>query len=76
MLNRSARAARVAPPEEVVLTTKDNVRLGATYYPSSLGREAVPIVLLHDYKEGRTVFNHWPRHCNHRPILDSIRTPC
>ena len=53
----SARAARVAAPEEVVLTTKDNVRLGATYYPSSLGREAVPIVLLHDYKEGRTVFN-------------------
>lgn len=50
-------AARPAPPEEIYLTTKDNVRLAATYYPSNVGRDAVPIVMLHDYKEGRTIFN-------------------
>jgi len=50
----SRRAAR---PEELKLTTKDGVRLAVTYYPSSKGKEAVPIVMLHDFKESRTVFN-------------------
>jgi pimeloyl-ACP methyl ester carboxylesterase len=49
--------ARGAAPENVMITTKDNVRLGATYFPSTLGRDAVPIVILHGYKEGRTAFN-------------------
>lgn len=48
---------RVAPPQEVLLTTKDDVTLAATYYKSSKGREAVPIVMLHDHKEQRTIFN-------------------
>ncbi len=48
---------RAPPPEELKLTTLDGVKLAATYYPSNLGREAVPIVLLHDFKESRTVFN-------------------
>lgn len=51
------RSARPAPPEEVFLTTKDNVRLAATYYRSNAGRDAVPIVMLHDYKERRTNFD-------------------
>ncbi len=51
------RSGRAAPPEELKLTTKDGVRLAVTYYPSSLGKEAVPIVMLHDFKESRTVFN-------------------
>lgn len=50
-------AYRAPPPEELKLTTKDGVKLSATYYPSSLGKEAVPIVMLHDFKESRTVFN-------------------
>ncbi len=51
------RAARPAPPENVSFTTKDNVRLRGTYYRSSAGREAVPIVMLHDSKESRTIFS-------------------
>ncbi len=57
----SGRNARAPAPEDIVLTTKDNVRLGATYFRSTLGREAVPIVLIHEYKEGRTVFNNLAR---------------
>ena len=53
----SARPVRPAPPEEVSLTTKDNVRLAATYYRSNAGRDAVPIVMLHDYKESRAIFD-------------------
>jgi len=43
--------------ERVSLTTKDGVRLKGTFYQSDLGKEAVPIVMLHDFKESRTVFN-------------------
>lgn len=39
------------------MRTKDGVRLKATFYASELGKEAVPIVMLHDFKESRTVFN-------------------
>lgn len=51
------RSFRASAPEEIKLTTKDGVKLAATYYPSSLGKEAVPVVMLHDFKESRTVFN-------------------
>ncbi|MCH7753210.1 MAG: alpha/beta hydrolase [Planctomycetes bacterium] len=51
------RSSRAPAPEEIKLTTRDGVKLSATYYPSSLGKEAVPIIMLHDFKESRTVFN-------------------
>ena len=53
----SAASAQAPAPEEIKLTTRDGVKLSATYYPSRLGKEAVPIVMLHDFKESRTVFN-------------------
>ncbi len=49
--------AQTNDTENVKLKTKDGVKLGATYYPSNLGRQAVPIVMLHDHKESRAVFN-------------------
>ena len=50
------RGAAVAS-ETVKLTTKDGVLLKASYYRSDLGKDAVPVVMLHDFKESRTVFN-------------------
>lgn len=43
--------------EDISLTTKDGVQLKATFYASSMGREAVPIVMLHDQKESRALFS-------------------
>ncbi|NOY29607.1 MAG: alpha/beta hydrolase [Planctomycetes bacterium] len=50
-------SARAAETEEVKLKTKDGVKLAATFFPSKLGQEAVPIVMLHDDQESRAVFN-------------------
>ncbi len=44
-------------PEPVKMRTKDGVLLKGSFYPSSMGRDAVPVVLLHDFKESREVFN-------------------
>jgi len=52
-----ASAQRRDSSEDVKLRTKDGVLLKATFYPSELGKEAVPIVMLHDLKESRKVFN-------------------
>jgi pimeloyl-ACP methyl ester carboxylesterase len=48
------RPGRVPPPEEVSLTTKDGVQIRITYYPSTAGQQAVPVILLHDYNESRS----------------------
>jgi pimeloyl-ACP methyl ester carboxylesterase len=39
--------------QEESLTTKDGVLLKATYYPSKEGKDAVPVILLHDHKGSR-----------------------
>ena len=44
-------------PQIQELTTSDGVRLVATYYPSKLGKKATPVLMLHDWKESRTVFD-------------------
>jgi pimeloyl-ACP methyl ester carboxylesterase len=44
-------------PQIQELITRDGVRLVATYYPSKLGKKATPVLLLHDWKESRTVFD-------------------
>jgi pimeloyl-ACP methyl ester carboxylesterase len=51
-------------PQIQELTTRDGVRLVATYYPSKLGKKATPVLLLHDWKESRTVFDSLARKLN------------
>lgn len=44
-------------PRTEVLETKDGVQLKATYYPSDVGKEAVPVILIHDFQGNRNVFD-------------------
>ena len=60
----AAAQSRAAPtPEVVSLVTKDGVQLTLTYFPSSARRgspeakEVPPVILLHDHKETRSIFN-------------------
>jgi pimeloyl-ACP methyl ester carboxylesterase len=48
--------AQPPPPTDVAVTTKDNVQLKLTYFPSTAGQDAVPVIMLHDYNETRAVF--------------------
>jgi pimeloyl-ACP methyl ester carboxylesterase len=55
--------AQVPPPEAVSLTTQDGVQLKVSYYPTvgrkgtGQAKQVTPVVLLHDHKETRSVFN-------------------
>lgn len=62
-----ALAQPATKSQDISLETKDGVALKATYYPSKLGQEAVPVVMLHDYKESRAVFSSLARELNSPP---------
>lgn len=62
---QSART-KAPPPVDVTLATKDGVQLKATYYPSSAGPQAVPVVMLHDLHETRAVF---------APLAQALQNP-
>lgn len=47
---------KIPPPEEVDLNTHDGVSLTATFYPGTLGKQSVPIIILHEYKGSRADF--------------------
>lgn len=55
-----------ANSEEIKLETKDGVRLAITYYPSDKGKDAVPVVMLHDFKESRNVYHN---------LAESLQSP-
>ncbi|HYO25355.1 MAG TPA: alpha/beta fold hydrolase, partial [Lacipirellulaceae bacterium] len=59
-------ASRTPPPQRLALTTKDGVQLGITYYPSTAGQQAVPVILLHDFNETQAVFE---------PLAQMLQTP-
>ena len=56
---RAQDADAKAPPApvDVSVRTKDGVELNGTYYPSNRGKEAVPVILMHGYKETRNKFD-------------------
>lgn len=72
-----AQAARpkAPPPVEVTLATKDGVQLRATYYASTAGQQAVPVVMLHDYNETRAVFDPLARALQNPPQPENPAVP-
>lgn len=41
------------PPEQTSIVTRDGVQLHLTYFPSNVGKDAVPVILLHGFKGDR-----------------------
>lgn len=66
---------KVPPPIEVTLTTKDGVLLRATYYESTAGQQAVPVVMLPDFNETRAVFDPLARALQNPPQSASPTSP-
>ena len=52
------QAGKKSEPQAVDLETDDGVLIAATYFPSTLGKSAPAVILLHGYKEKQRVF--WP----------------
>ena len=51
-----AQKEEAKEPEVVTFTTKDGVTLKGTFYASSLGKQATPVILLTDWKDSRSVY--------------------
>ncbi|WP_425397610.1 alpha/beta hydrolase [Aeoliella sp.] len=56
VLAPAALAQDVPEPEVVTMRTKDGVELTGTYYQSTAGKDATPVVLLADWKDSRAVY--------------------
>lgn len=50
-------AKKVPDPEDIDLTTGDGVLIKATYFKSTKGKEAVPVMMIHGYKGNRHDFD-------------------
>jgi pimeloyl-ACP methyl ester carboxylesterase len=48
---------QVPPPEPITLETLDGVRLAATFYPGTKGKDSVPVILLHMWKGNRNDYS-------------------
>jgi pimeloyl-ACP methyl ester carboxylesterase len=57
VLAQSGSSKGAPKPETVTFQTKDGVALTGTYYKSSAGKDATPVVLLADWKDSRAVFD-------------------
>ena len=56
---KKEKTAEPSVPEkkEIELISKDRVLLKVDYYPGTLGKESVPVVLIHPYKGDRSDYN-------------------
>jgi pimeloyl-ACP methyl ester carboxylesterase len=48
---------KIPSPEESNLNTGDGVQLAITYYPSNKGKDAIPVILLHEWEGNRGNFS-------------------
>ncbi len=48
---------KIPSPEELELRTGDGVQLAITYYPSNKGKNAIPVILLHEWEGSRGNFS-------------------
>lgn len=51
---QDAAPPKTPDPETVDITTRDGYILKGTWFPSPLGKEAVPVILLHDWEGDRS----------------------
>ncbi|HWA98592.1 MAG TPA: alpha/beta fold hydrolase [Pirellulales bacterium] len=45
--------SQISPPEDILVETKDGVRIKATFYPGRKGKDSVPVIVVHDYNGTR-----------------------
>ncbi len=82
VLGQGAAKRKKPPPEPVELSgndlvTGDGVRLSATFYPGTNGKETVPVVLLHMWKGSRKdcigVAEFWQKEHGHAVLVPDLR---
>ncbi|WP_145246125.1 alpha/beta hydrolase [Aeoliella mucimassa] len=56
-----AQKKDVPEPKDVTFETKDGVQIAATYYKSTAGKDATPVILLADLKDSRAVYDQLAR---------------
>ncbi len=56
-----AQGSNPEKPIDVTMKTKDGVELAGTYYPSSAGKDATPVICLPDWKDSRAVYDQLAR---------------
>jgi pimeloyl-ACP methyl ester carboxylesterase len=64
------------PPEDVALSTADDLTIVATFYPSRLGKKAVPIMLLHGGRGNRGEWKPFALHlqeAGHAVLVPDLR---
>jgi pimeloyl-ACP methyl ester carboxylesterase len=54
--DKAKASAKLPAPEDLSLQTTDGVELVLTYYPGSKGKQSIPVVLLHGFKQSRSDF--------------------
>ncbi|MEN6449008.1 MAG: alpha/beta fold hydrolase [Thermoguttaceae bacterium] len=52
--NKKSDKDELPKPEDVLLRTDDGVQIAATYYRGTKGKETIPVVVLHGWKQNRS----------------------
>lgn len=73
---KAAEKPKIPDPEDLIVQT-DDVELHLTYYPSPIGKEGVPVILLHAWESRRTELDGLARYLQtegeHAVIVPDLR---